>query len=122
MQILVALQFMSRVTTLGFDYTPSFNDSDTKRGSIRGDASNDTSPDDEADRNDESNQNNVLMAGTVSKSQDTITLRQAKMRPPNWPLHFDPMKKESMHLIDNVSWMLTKRRTARKVPSTLRAC
>ena len=62
------------------------------------------------------------MAEIASKPQDTITLRQAMMRPPNWPLHFDPMKKEYMHLIDNVSWMLTKRPTARKVPSTLRAC
>lgn len=127
MQILAALQFISRITTLGIDYAPSFNESDTKRGGICGDASNDTSPDDEADRNDESDQNNVptrtsLMAGTASKPRDTITLRQAMTRPPNWPLHFDPMRKKFMHLIDNVSWMLTKRPIARKVPSILRAC
>ena len=59
MQILAALQFISRVTTLGIDYAPSFNDSDTNRSGIRGDASNDTSPDLEADQNDESDQNNV---------------------------------------------------------------
>ena len=108
MQILAALQFISRITTLGIDYAPSFNESDTKRGGICGDASNDTSPDDEADRNDESDQNNVptrtsLMAGTASKPRDTITLRQAMAIIPNWPLHFGPMEKEYMHLIDKVT-------------------
>jgi hypothetical protein len=43
------------------------------------------------------------MARTASSPQEKITLRQAIVIIPNGQLHFGPMKKEYMHLIDKVT-------------------